>query len=293
MPCYHPLTAWRSASGRLPNGKWPLVFKLRDGIKSTEIQTPCGQCIGCRLERSRQWAIRAVHEAQMHNVNCFITLTYDNCNINNQKSLNPRDLELFWKRLRKENHEKIRYLACGEYGEAFSRPHYHACVFNYDVNDCDYFTDSSGNEQRTSDTLAKCWGHGFVQIGELTFESAAYVARYCTKLVTGEQSKYYYAGRKPEFIRMSRRPGIGRSWYDKYKNDLYPNDQCVIRDHQICRPAKYYDKLYDVDNNTNLNKIKLNRIKNINKSEQTKKRLKCRELSTKLILNNKRRAYEK
>lgn len=82
MLCYSPLVAWRGE--RLPSGKRSVVFKKSDAVQSLsafEIKLPCGQCIGCRLERSRQWAMRCVHEASLYEKNCFITLTYDDSHL--------------------------------------------------------------------------------------------------------------------------------------------------------------------------------------------------------------------
>ncbi|MEO5355656.1 MAG: hypothetical protein H7835_21005, partial [Magnetococcus sp. XQGC-1] len=89
-----------------------------------------GQCVGCRLERSRQWAIRVMHEASQHEHNCFITLTYNDDNLPANGSLNYRHFQNFMKRLRKYYVEfTVRFYMCGEYGENFARPHYHACIF--------------------------------------------------------------------------------------------------------------------------------------------------------------------
>ena len=103
MPCYYPLTAYRSKQGRDPKtGKWPVVFNVKDGYSDLEVKIPCGQCIGCRLEKSRQWAIRCIHEASLYDRNCFITLTFDDEHLDPHKSLNKRDFQLFMKRLEEE-----------------------------------------------------------------------------------------------------------------------------------------------------------------------------------------------
>ena len=130
MACYHPMTAYRSRAGRDPKtGKWPVVFNITQGYADMEVSVACGQCIGCRLERSRQWAIRCVHEASLHPINCFITLTYSPEHehrlyvpypdletgevIGNQLSLRKDDFVLFMKRLRKKFGEGIRFFHCG------------------------------------------------------------------------------------------------------------------------------------------------------------------------------------
>ena len=88
MPCYHPISAFKTASGEV-------VFQeLARYGNSTPIKIPCGQCIGCKLERSRQWGVRCMHEAQMHKQNCFITLTYNEENTPERGNLNYSDSTL-------------------------------------------------------------------------------------------------------------------------------------------------------------------------------------------------------
>ena len=161
MPCYHPITAYRSITGRdKSTGKWQIVFTKRDGYTDLEVKIPCGKCVGCRLERSRQWAIRCVHEAKMHENNCFITLTYNDKNVDKNGSLNKRDFVLFMKKLRKKYSEGIRFFHCGEYGEEFSRPHHHACIFNFDFPDKKLYTIRQNTKLYRSDNLEKLWPNG-------------------------------------------------------------------------------------------------------------------------------------
>src|SRR6185436_16893236 len=122
-----------------------------------------------------------------------------------------------------------RYFHCGEYGEQLGRPHYHALLFNYDFDDKRFFSQRGGNSVYTSDKLSRLWGNGFSVIGEVTFDSAAYVARYVMKKVTGVRAEEHYQGRRPEYTTMSRRPGIGKGWYEKFKTDVYPRDRVVVR----------------------------------------------------------------
>ena len=184
--------------------------------------------------------MRSVHEASQHDENCFITLTYDDANLPHGASLFPRDLELFWKRLRKRLHpRKIGYLACGEYGtnqditttETIGRPHYHAIIFGYDFPDKVLEAKSPSGENRfSSETLTRLWGKGLTDLGTFTFESAAYVARYQLKKINGEEADDHYTRVDPrtgeityitpEFIRSSKRPAIGRGWFEKYRKDL-------------------------------------------------------------------------
>lgn len=255
MPCYSPLTAYYSRFLN-PTGKRSLVFNVREAIDDKKLNVPCGQCIGCRLERSRMWAIRITHEASLYENNCFITLTYDEKNLPKNKSLSKSPFQKFMKRLRKKFGPNIRYFYCGEYGEKYKRPHFHACLFNIDFTDKVLFKRVNDNNVYTSEVLEKLWGSGFCSIGELTFESAAYVARYITKKITGKDELLKLLNytdidpntgeilteRLPEFADMSRRPGIGRNWYEKFSTDVYPGDYVVLRNKKM-KPPKYYDSL--------------------------------------------------
>lgn len=213
---------------------------------------PCGQCVGCRLERSRQWAMRCMHEASLYDRNCFITLTYDNDHYSSP-SLEYRDFQLFMKRLRKAFGRSIRFYMCGEYGARQERPHFHACFFDFDFDDKLYFKRSGGEKLYTSRRLSEIWGKGFCLIGSVTFESAAYVARYCVKKVTGQAAAAHYTSvsaetgevvvRVPEFNHMSLRPGIGFPWIRKFWDDVYPAGACIVRGRQVM-PPKGYDRIF-------------------------------------------------
>lgn len=216
---------------------------------------PCGQCVGCRLERSRQWAMRCMHEASLYKRNCFITLTYrDDC-LPANGSLNYRDFQLFMKRLRKSfPNSRIRFYMCGEYGEDFNRPHFHACLFNFDFEDKVpvRLLSGSGSKLFKSKTLERLWPFGYGSIGAVTFESAAYVARYVMKKVNGDRAKDHYkvvdsdgviTWRTPEFNKMSLRPGIGAQWMERFVSDVYPDGNVVVRGHESKSP-RYYDKRY-------------------------------------------------
>ena len=252
MPCYHPLTAYQCGDGSI-------VFQERRWFNTVKtLSLPCGQCIGCRLERSRQWAMRCMHEAQLHEKNCFITLTYDNTHLPSDGSLHYKDFQLFIKRLRKKfGNIRIRYYMAGEYGENFGRPHFHACIFGYDFHDKKLWQRSpSGSMLYRSSDLELLWPFGYSSIGDVNFESAAYVARYIMKKVTGHNAKSHYTEtnpetgeittRKPEFNKMSLKPGIGYDWYKKYKTDVYPHDYVIIKGKKV-KPPKFYDKKYKSD----------------------------------------------
>lgn len=212
----------------------------------------CGQCIGCRLERSRQWAVRCMHEAQMHESNAFVTLTYNDDNLPADSSLNYRHFQLFMKRLRRR-YGKVRFYMCGEYGDLYGRPHFHSCLFGIDFSDRYFWRQSpAGFRLFRSPSLEEIWTFGNAEIGDVTFESAAYVARYVTKKVTGAAAAEHYRivdpdtgevyDRVPEFTHMSLKPGIGFAWYDKFSKEVFPHDRVVVRGKEV-KPPRYYKRL--------------------------------------------------
>lgn len=257
MACFHPIPGYQSINGgQVKFGAEPKDHK--------SVIVPCGQCIGCRLERSRQWAMRCVHEASMHNDNCFITLTYDAENLPPDTGLRKRHWQDFIRELKRQYGKYIRYYHCGEYGDRNNRPHYHAILFGHNFEDWVYLFDSpSGEPIYTSPTLERIWKKGFVTVGSVTFQSAGYVARYCMKKINGRKKeeidlktglKHYerinsFTGEivevLPEYSTMSRggrhSRGIGFQWFNKYKSDIYPKDFTTIRGVR-CAPPRVYDK---------------------------------------------------
>lgn len=286
MPCFRPLDAWQAVSPNA-NGKRPVAFEPSVHFQNY-VQVPCGQCVGCRLERSRQWAMRCVHEASLYRDNCFLTLTYDDQHLPFDGSLRKRDFQLFMKRFRKKCGSNIRFFHCGEYGEKTRRPHYHACIFNYDFPDKVLYNIRDGNRLFISPILSGLWPFGFSTIGALTFETAAYTARYIMKKVTGDGAEDHYTvvdpntgevyELQPEYTTMSRRPGIGAEWYKRFKSDVYPSDEVVIRGQKM-KPPKFYDKLLDKANAGLFEIIKEDRIEGMRKHEDevTPERLAVRE----------------
>lgn len=296
MACYHPMTAWRAPPGVETDHGRVISFKPVKGFM--EINLPCGQCIGCRLERSRQWALRCVHEASLHEDNCFITLTYDDNHLPENGSLNLEDMQKFLKRLRERVAPlKLRFFQCGEYGSLLSRPHHHACIFGYDFPDKElFFRSSQGINVYRSPFLESLWPFGYSSIGDLTFESAAYTARYILKKITGDDADTYYQGRKPEYVTMSRRPGIAADWAKKYFNDIYPKDFVTIKGGLKCRPAKFYDRLFDALHHDRMIEVKKNRelyARDHNlEQNNTPERLAVREEHKSLIIKQLKRNLE-
>jgi hypothetical protein len=277
---------FRSRDGLNPDtGKWPLVSDTVKGYQDLPVKVPCGHCIGCRLDRSRNWAIRCVHEASLHKENCFITLTFDDEKVGRSaallRSLEKREYVLFMYRFRDRLDSRIRFFHCGEYGSLNLRPHHHAIIFGYDFPDKVLWSERQGVKLFRSQLLEELWPYGYSTIGAVTYESCAYVARYIFKKVNGEQAAEHYGDRMPEYVTMSRRPGIASEWIKKFKDDVYPQDYVIIRNSIKCRPPRYYDNIYDEIVPGELSKIKQERKKRSNEhtDDNTRDRLLVREKS--------------
>jgi len=249
------------------------------------IDIPCQKCIGCRLDYSRQWANRCVLEAKQWEHNAFLTLTYDDEHIPHStridketgevlpvQTLKPSDLTKFLKDLRRYyeyhfNHTNIRFYACGEYGTTTQRPHFHVIAFNLPIPDKKFLcTTNAGSKIYLSEIISKIWNKGIISVGEVTWDSCAYTARYVMKKIKGKEAKEIYAdlGLEPEFTRMSRNPGIARDYYEEHKSDIYEYDEIIIpkKDKVVTiKPAKYYDKLFDIEDPELMAKIKEQRRK--------------------------------
>lgn len=268
MPCYFPLTAWQGSPGSQP------IFEPRAGF--TKLQLPCSRCIGCRLEYSRQWAIRCMDEASLHEFNCFITLTYSDEHLPAHGSLRKSDFQDFMKRFRmhvtrKYGYYPIKFFMCGEYGEQLSRPHFHACIFGFDFPDKELWSVRDGVRLFRSPSLESLWPFGHSTIGDVTFESAAYVARYCLKKVVGDGSIEHYSRMTdegeiipitPEYADMSRGGrtgrGIGFNWLQQFSSDL--NKDFITVNGKKVRPARYYDRILKQRDEVAFNERKLKRV---------------------------------
>lgn len=301
MSCYHPLRA--VVLGLNENGKKKIkILPHNDPSLNLDcaeyIQIPCGHCIGCRLDKSRDWANRCMLEAKYHEKMCFLTLTYDDDHLPPQKlkiarlrsnprvtgilphitdkkllnreicrfmthstrhSLVKKDLQDFMKRLRRdfEYHDGItgiRFFACGEYGSKTFRPHFHVLLYGVDFAEDRrlYKANFQGDNLYNSERLSKLWTFGHAVVADLTWNTCAYVARYVVKKQYGEGSKIYeQENYEPEFTVMSRRPGIGRKYYDDNADEIYKFDEIFLSDIKkgamTIKPPRYYDKLYDID----------------------------------------------
>ena len=265
--CLYPLKAYAPLEGKKP------VFNPKYGYIDKKIQLPCGQCTECRLKRSREWAIRCMHEARCHEHNSFITLTYNDDNLPHSRSIDMREHQTFVKRLRKYfdlQGKKFKYYMCAEYGENTFRPHYHYCLFGVDFDDKKYYKRNHMKQPLyTSPTLEKIWAKGYAVIGDVSFESAAYVSRYIMKKINGDMAQEHYnytdpntgqtwINLTPEFNAMSLKTAIGKEHYQKFHTDIFPSDECIVKGKKM-KPPSYYMKLFQIDNEEMANYIKSKR----------------------------------
>uniref|UniRef100_A0AAU8B635 Replication initiator protein n=1 Tax=Dulem virus 174 TaxID=3145651 RepID=A0AAU8B635_9VIRU len=293
MSCYHPLlrVAYHplghvsdtrvkvlSYSDTIVSDFYKLGFAVDEAI-----QIPCGKCIGCRLEYSRQWANRCMLELEYHDSAYFVTLTYDDDHVPISwyvddttgetcpaMSLRKRDMQLWMKRLRKAcGSQRIRFYLAGEYGSQTFRPHYHAILFGLELHDLSLYAKKSDefsyfNSLFLDKTwigcyngITKCKGsattltqNGHVVVAPVSWDTCAYVARYVTKKLTGPAAKLYDdCNIEHPFTLMSRKPGIGRQWYEDHP-DCYDYEYINIstdRGGKKFRPPRYFDKLFDLD----------------------------------------------
>lgn len=257
MSCFHPLKA--VPRGFTKNGKIKyvpvagdyefdksaeMVSWYKEHPEAKAIYVPCGHCIGCRLDKSREWALRCMMELKSQNgIAIFLTLTYNELSVPITYYPDPStgealpgltlrldDLQRFWKRLRRSlpDDMKIRYFACGEYGSQTWRPHYHAIVFGYRPDDLVLYEKHETISYFTSDSLSRIWPAGNAVVAGVTFNTCAYVARYTAKKACTLGSDFYEKfNMEPPFLVMSRRPGIGWSYLEQHKNFL-ENDRIYV-----------------------------------------------------------------
>ena len=275
MACFHPIDAWRplnfTGKRSIYFGEPPEFVPVKGHMfglpaRVERFKVPCGKCIGCLIDRSKQWALRCVLEAKSHEDNSFITLTYDNEHLPADGSLDFDDLQRFFKRLRKKiGNERIRYYAVGEYGAKLSRPHFHAIIFGYGFGDRRLWSCSRGQNLYRSELLESVWNYGYSTVGSVSFESCAYVARYVQKKLYGadrEDVLAYYGGRLPEAARMSRRPGIASQFFHEYESDIYPKDYITVKGVKY-KPGRYFDMLYKKEHPEEMLQLRVKRLEKV------------------------------
>lgn len=274
MPCHFTQIAF-PVPGRTRNGKTPMKFIGKASSFHARYQKlprgasllPCGQCLGCRLEKSRQWATRLLYEKDSHHGSIFLTLTYDDNMVPKNGTLIRDHWTTFMKDLRRrlDYHygQKIKAFGIGEYGDQTGRPHYHAALYGPISTlypDCEREQaepSRSGASQFVHSDISAVWRYGLHRFSDLSFESAAYVARYLLKKVTGTSAPSHYGDRLPEFQAPSK--GLGKGYYDKWSGDFYPSDHVVLPGRGEFLPPKYFDRLLEKADPVLYEKVKAKR----------------------------------
>lgn len=287
MPCYHPMKAIRKLGEKTyrimknsgDHADWNSFIDYSTGEFYDQILLPCGRCVGCRMEHSKQWANRCVLESLDHpkETNWFLTLTIDDDHLKDYitergfATVRIDDISTFMKALRgrwsSQYHvDGIRFFGASEYGDKSMRPHYHILVFGLPLFDLIHYKNNDrGDPMWISRELEDVWQRGQIIVGEFNWNSAAYTARYVMKKCDGMSQKVYDdLCIEPEKTRMSRRPGIAASYFDANLDHIYDLDEIVLpatigNNLQVISPPKYFDKRLEKVNPLLLAKIKSER----------------------------------
>lgn len=306
MPCYHPkvriedLTKWETAAdghkyhpakifGKDLLDKQGYVYH-RNNERYQLI--PCRNCIGCRLDYSRQWANRGYLEMKYHKETWFVTLTYDDDHLPLPEEVTTKDGITYtdngkWNTgILDKNHftrflhdirqiyeretgkTGIKFMGCGEYGDPKKtfRPHYHFILYGIEFPTKTLYEPrfSEGNVYYRQKWIEQAWKYGISNVSEANWQTIAYVARYITKKINGEGSEDQYAaaGKIKEFFRASR--GIGKQYYIDNKDKIYKTDKITVAhgDQAITStPPKYFDYLLEKEDKEKSKKLKKKRIR--------------------------------
>lgn len=255
MPCFCPIDVWPAA----PPATGLVFSATRSYAGAKASQIPCGKCMGCRISRKEEWKNRLLLEGSMHECSSFVTLTYAPEFLPTNYSLSRRHLQTWLKRLRFVlDPLRIRFFAVGEYGDTNFRPHYHAIIFGYDFPDRYLWRMGKHNMPLyRSELLERTWNLGHAEIGTFGAMAAGYVSGYTIKKMGGEYGAEHYRRMnpdtgeihqvEPEFSLMSRRPGIGRAWFDANARDAFPSDYLIV-DGKKRQVPRYFKRLLDAQN---------------------------------------------
>lgn len=299
MSCYHPRPCFEQVNETTGEIFFHLWKPIR-GLKIlSERQAPCEQCSGCREGQARSWALRCLHESYSHEQNSFLTLTVDQEHaqaVFPGGSLCYPPFQKFIRAFRKKLKKKVRFFMCGEYGERFSRPHYHSVIFGWFPTEEDrtLYKDTQAGPLYTSRLISGLWENGFHTVGRFDISCALYVAGYVNKKINGKLKEQWYQGREPEFAKMSLKPGLGEGFYKSFTGDMYRKDGITLRGGAVVPIPRYYDKLHERYHPSHMAKVKLKRMEPNPQRDwnNTPDRLAVREEVHKARLARRNRSFE-
>lgn len=274
-------------------------FQRMKGTGYLYEQIPCGHCYACLLNKSAEWATRNVCECEDHEHRYWLTLTYDEEHLPIYKyftdgtnyfendgtwngTLEEEDVIRFLNSLRKYYERKgiyhIRYYYAAEYGEQNKRPHYHMLLYGapFDLKQFyDFDIDERKNLHWKSHEIDHFWNKGFVDITEIEWSNAAYTSRYTMKKLCDLKAPdivYAEQGKIKEFVRMSRRPGIGMKYFDRHYKEIYKDDELIMKTVKgntgAIKPPKAFDKKFKELYPTEFRIIKNSRLKAAERSRE-------------------------
>lgn len=274
MPCYRPQPATMGYNPLSKKWSRPRILypnaRAEDGARSFPkaigdtssvffrcpehryTTLPCGVCFGCRTSNARDWSLRMMHTSRYASSSYFVTLTYSDDYMPDNGMLDYRDLQLFFKNARhyfQDENQPFKYFACGEYGDKTLRPHYHFAGFNFKFDDLRPFKQTKSGWYYLSQSLREVWEHGHVIVAPLTWQSAAYIARYVTKKMHGANRRYLdeHDPLTGEFLpfpveRAFQSKGLGLDWYNDNHKEIWDLDGCLYNNKYLVKPPRYYMK---------------------------------------------------
>lgn len=216
---------------------------------------PCGKCVGCRIARTREWALRLLHESCYFDKTCFLTLTYDDEHLPRTGGLVKSHLQLFFKLMRLDY--DIKYFACGEYGDLFGRPHYHVILFGINRDSECFYDDDDGK--------SRCvyWHNGFINVGNVSVDSINYVTGYVQKKYSGKLAKEMYGDKLVPFCVMSK--GLGKRYLIDNVGYAINHVSMRYKGKDVGLP-RYYKKI--IDGNYDINIINDRTLEKAAKSDE-------------------------
>lgn len=271
MGCPYPVGITRDLDSFLPDNPdrprigGPGVFLHRaTNTYRVEMVVPCGKCPTCLSARATQWAVRCYCELLEHSSACFLTLTYDEEHVPQDGLLVKDDLKKFLRRVR-DKFPEVRYFACGEYGDQGGRPHYHAILFGVDFMGDKQFYDG---ENWVSPTLSALWPKGIATTAPANYSTICYTVGYVAKKI----------GNPDVFQLMSRQPGLGASYLEKFEADMRATQSIEIEGRQHPIPEYFFKKDEGLDD---IRRYRKTKTKPLSWQERSSKGVNARSRSTK------------